>query len=245
MIDYSYIGVGKIYLKDNNNADAGLVHIGNCSKLEFAVDEETKTLVDYTTTGGGTLNEVRRVKGVDLSMTLHNLSPENVSMALYGTTSAVAAGTVATAESVTAIVGALSRLAYPNPTNVVVKDATDTTTYTLNEDYEVSPGGITPLAGGDIETDDVLHVTYSYGAFDLVQALAGAAGEYLLFFEGLNEARSGKPVLIDVWRARFGAAKNIGFIGQDYAELAVEGKVLKDNTKSGGVSTYFRVAFVE
>jgi hypothetical protein len=32
-------------------------------------------------------------------------------------------------------------------------------------------------------------------------ALSGAAGEYALVFEPLNEAGSGKPVIVNVWRA--------------------------------------------
>gem|GEM_PF-6059019 len=32
-------------------------------------------------------------------------------------------------------------------------------------------------------------------------ALSGAAGEYALVFEPLNEAGSGKPVMVNVWRA--------------------------------------------
>lgn len=243
MIDYSYIGSGKIYLRDLNGT-GGLMHIGNCSKLDFVPDEETKTLVDYTSPGGGALNEVRRIKGVGLSMTLHNLSPENVAMALYGKVSAVQAGEVLAEEAV-ARKGALIRLSKPNPSSVVVKDESGENTYEEVTDYEVSPGGIFIPAASTIVEGSTIKITYDYGAFDLVQAFDSAAGEYEMFFEGLNEARSGKPVLVDVWRSRFGAASNVGFIGQDFAELSVEGKVLKDTAKAGSISQYFQVTFVQ
>jgi hypothetical protein len=187
---------------------------------------------------------VRRITGVTLAMTLHDLSPENLAMALYGTTEAVAAGSV-TDETVTAQVGALVRLAHTGISNVVVQDETDTTTYTAGTDYEVRPGGIFILSTGAITDGETLHVAYDYGAQDVVQALDGAQGTYELVFEGLNEARSGKPVIVDVWRARFGAAGTISFIGDDYAGLEISGKALKDTSKPSGTSQYFRVTLVE
>lgn len=243
MADYSYIGVGKVYLREVG-ASAGLTEIGNCTALNFAVQEETKELRDYTSTGGGVLNEVRRITGVEISLTMAEYSPDNLARALYGTTAAEVAGSV-TAEVVTAYKGALARLAYPNPTSVVVKDETDTTTYVAGTDYEVRPGGIFVLSGGSITDGETLHVDYSYGALDVIQALASSAKEWELVFEGLNEARSGKPVIVDVWRCRFGAAANLAFIGDDFAALELTGKVLKDSSKTAGISQFFRVQMVQ
>lgn len=243
MSDYSYLGSGKVYLA-NNSLTTGLLEIGNCSKLEFATDEEIKELQDYQSPGGGVINEVRRTKGVNLAMTLHQMDPANLAMALYGTSTPTVAGTV-TDEVITARKGALCRLAKPNPTSVVVTDNAGTTTYVAGTDYEVRPGGIFVFTGGAITAAESLKVDYSYGGFDVVQALLNAPGEYLLFFEGLNEARTGKPVLIDAWRVKFGAAKALSLIGDDYAELSVEGKVLKDTTKTGGTSQYFRAQMVQ
>ncbi len=242
-MDYSYIGSGKVYMRDRN-ATGGLIEIGNVSKLEVGTDEETKELKDFRSPGGGVLNEVRRISGVTLSMTLHDLSPENLARALYGTTSAVTAGSV-TDEAVTAKKGALVRLAHVNPTSVTVKNDSGSETYVAGTDYEVRPAGIFILEDGDIANNSTIKVSYSYGAQDVVQALAGATGEYEHVFEGLNEARSGKPVIVDIWRARFGAAKSIGFIGDDYAGLEVEGKALKDTEKPSGISQYFRVTIVQ
>jgi len=242
-MDYSYIGSGKIYLKEVG-ASAGLVEIGNCSALNFAVQEEVKEQRDYTSPGGGVLNEVRRITGVEVSISLAELSPDNLAKALYGTTTAVVAGS-AVAEAVTAYAGALSRLAHATPTSVVVQDVTDTTTYVADTDYEVRPGGIFVLVGGAITDGDVLHVDYDYGAEDVVQALASSAKEYLVCFEGLNEARSGKAMLIDAWRVKFGAASDLALIGDEFATLELTGKVLKDSTKLGGISQFFKATAVQ
>ena len=86
--DYSYLGSGKISLREIG-ANTGFLEVGNCSALGFAVTEDTKTLADYTQPGGGTYNEVKRVTAVEASMTIHDLSPTNLSRALYGGTSVV------------------------------------------------------------------------------------------------------------------------------------------------------------
>lgn len=243
MQDYSYIGVGKVYMRDRNQSGTGLVEIGNVSALEFGIDEEVKELVDYRTPGGGTLNEVRRIKGVKVSMTLAQIDPVNLARALYGTTSSVAQGSVTNEEHV-AYQGALVPLYRVNPSNVVVKNATNTTTYQEGTDYEVRPAGIYIIPGGAIENGSTIHVSYSYVAQDVVQALAGAQSEYELLFEGLNEARSGKPCIVHAWRARFGATKSLSLIGEDYARLEMEGKLLADDTKGAGISRYFTVKYV-
>jgi hypothetical protein len=243
MVDYSYIGSGKIYLS-NLALTTGLLEVGNCSKLSFTTDEEIKELQDYQSPGGGVINEVRRIKGCGISMEVHQLDAANLARALYGTTSAVSGSTV-TGEEVVARDDALIRLAKPNPTSVTVKGDGGTPTYVAGTDYEVRPGGLYILSAGSIAPASTIEVDYTYGGYNLVQALAAAAGEYLLFFEGLNEARSGKPVLIDAWRVRFGAAKEVSLIGDDYAVLSVEGKVLKDTTKVGGISQYFTATLMQ
>ncbi len=91
MSDYSYIGSGKVYLRAVGSA-APLRFVGNVSALSFSVTEDVKELKDYTKPGGGTYNEVRRVQSVEASMTLHDLSPDNLAMALFGNSAALAAG---------------------------------------------------------------------------------------------------------------------------------------------------------
>lgn len=86
--DYSYIGSGRVYLRDLSTGS--LVEVGNVSALNFAVSEDVKTLKDFTTPGGGTYNEVRRIESVEMSLTMHDLSPENLARAVYGVSSTLA-----------------------------------------------------------------------------------------------------------------------------------------------------------
>lgn len=242
MADQSYIGSGKCYLREVGSATP-LAEIGNVSELGLKIDEETKELRNYQTPGGGVLNEVRRVKSVEVTINLRELKPTNLAMALYGDTSAVASGSVLD-EVVTAYKGGLCRLAHANPTAVVVTNSAGTTTYVASTDYEVRPGGIYILAAGAITDAQALKVDYSYAAQDVIQALTQSGKTYELMFEGLNEAQSGKPFLVDVWRFRPGAAQDISLIGDDFMALKLTGKALADNSKATGTSQYFRATAV-
>jgi hypothetical protein len=248
MSDYSYIGTGKIYMREAGKA-VGLTEVGNASKLNFSVEEDVIQERDYTSPGGGVKNEVRRVKNVVTAMTLHELKPANIAIMLYGTADENAAGTVAD-EKISAYPGALTRLAHANPSSVVVKDdnagAAGSTTYDAGDDYEVRPGGIFIPVGSAIQDADLIHVAYSYGAEDVIEALTSAAKEYELFFEGLNEAQSGRPFLVDVYRVRFGATKSFDLIGDNFAGYELTGAVLKDSTKTGvGISPFFKATSVQ
>lgn len=237
--DYTYIGVGKVYFREKGAAKP-LIEMGNVTKLNLGVEEDVIEQKDYTSGGGGTLNEVRRVKGVNASMTLTELRPENVALLLFGTASAANAGSV-TAEAVVAYVGGLSRLAHVNPTSVVVKNEAGSTTYDLGDDYEVRTAGIFIPAGSAIQGGDTIKVDYSYGAEDVIQALTQSAKDYEMAFDGVNEAQSGKPFVVDLHRVKFGAAKSLDLIGDNFGSFEITGKVLKDANISGaGVSQFFK-----
>lgn len=245
MADYSYLGSGKVYLREVGAA-AGRIEVGNCSALAFAVAEETKEKKDYTQPGGGTYNEVRRISSVEMQLTMDELSPQNLARALYGSTAAVTSAAV-TDESHTAYKGAFIKLnnvpaSTPAP---VVTGPGGTPTYVAGTDYEVRPGGIFILASGAITDGATILVDYTKAAADVVEALVNSGKEYELVFAGLNEARSGKAVIVTAHRVKIGAAQNIGLIGDEYAQIEVSGKLLKDTTKTGGVSQYFKVELVQ
>lgn len=111
-------------------------------------------------------------------------------------------------------------------------------------DYEVRPEGIMILEGG-IPSGCPVQVSYTHGAYDVVEALTAGSRIFSLSFGGLNEANNASPVILDIYRMQVSAAANLSFIGDDFAALEVKGKVLLDPTKSGtGISRYFRVQMV-
>jgi hypothetical protein len=246
MTDYSYIGVGKVHLRVAGSA-APLRFVGNVASLAFRVTEDVKELRDYTQPGGGTYNEVRRVQSVESSIRMHDLSPENIALALFGDVSAIAAEAVSN-EPHTAYQGGLVKTLFPINTTVdpVVNLAgSPSTLFVEGDDYEVSEAGITIVEGGDIVDGSAIVIDYTKAAGNAVEVLLNSSQEYEMVFAGLNEARSGKAVSVHAYRVKIGAAQEIALIGDEYAAVEVAGKVLKDTTKNGtSVSQYFKVQVV-
>ncbi len=237
---YPYVGSGKIYTRIASAA-AGLMELGNASKIGLKVKEDKKPLKDYTKTGGGTYASVTRVDTVTLEIKAHDLNKTNIARAVFGTESVVT-GAAVVDEVVMAYKGGLCVLAHPSATGVVLTNSAGTTTHAEGVDYEVRPGGVFILAAGAIADGASLKVDYSFATYFKVEALTSSAKIIELFFEGLNEANSGKPVLVDVYRAQLSPAKALELLGDNFADIDIEAEVLKDTSKTGaGISQYFKV----
>lgn len=244
MKDYSYIGTGNIYLREYGTNGPALP-VGNASALTLTPQEDSRSLPDYTTPGGGTMNEVTRLTGVNISYTFHNFSPANLARALRGAVADVVAGT-ATDEAHFAHPGGFTKFARIPTGEIEVTDASGTTTYEADVDYEVRPGGILVLEGGAIVApagdEENIHVSYEYGAQTRVEALVNPAKQYELIFAGMNEARSGAVTVIDCYKVSHGTLQEFAAIGDEYGAGTVNGSLLKDATRTGqGVSQYFRI----
>lgn len=98
MANYAYMGKGIVTLELEGGA-GGPVDIGNVSKLSFAINENIIKQKNLRTPGGGTYAQVNQIESVEVSMSLFDLSPENLAMVLFGTATTVS--TVATIEALT------------------------------------------------------------------------------------------------------------------------------------------------
>lgn len=239
MADYSYIGSGRIYLREIGGT-TGLVEVGNCSALSLNVTEDTIELKDYTQSGGGTFNEVKRISAVEASMTLHELNAANLARALYGTATTTATGTVTDESKANVQKGDFVATTFMPSAITTVK--VGASTKVAGTDYEVRGGGIYIIPDGSIANNDTVLITYTKAAADVVNALTSSGKEYEMLFDGLNEARSGKKTRVNAYRVKIGALASLGMIGDDFAAMEVTGKLLKDTAKSGaGVSQYFKI----
>lgn len=97
MANYAYMGKGIVSLTPEAGGPA--VDVGNVSALNFNINENIIKLPNYRTAGGGTYAQVNRIESVEFTATLHDLSPENLAMVLFGTSTVV--GNVATIEALT------------------------------------------------------------------------------------------------------------------------------------------------
>ena len=244
---YTYIGAGQVYL-ENLSASKGLLPIGEVSKLEMSIETDKKTLQSHVQGGGGLADSVARISALNFAMDVNSLSPENLAMAMYGSTSAAASETI-TDESHTAYPGALvSFTAVPDltdPASVVVTGTGGTPTYVLGTDYDLSPAGILIKASGSIAAATPILVDYLSKAHNVLEMLTNSGDSYRLVFEGLNEARSDKPVIAELYRNKFDPTSGLGLISDDFGTLSLTGSVLKDPAKAGaGISKYMNIKMV-
>lgn len=237
--------VGQVYAKVYGSAGLPLP-IGNVLELGIEHGEDVQKQDDMTALGGGIHAEVRRISDAKLTAKLADLNVTNLSRAIFGTASEQVSGTV-TDEPFTATLGGLLRLAHIQPTAVTVKkgaSAGAATAVTMPGNYEVRPEGIfIPLDAAGITDADKLWVSYSYGAYAVIEALTTKSVELQLIFGGLNEADGGKPVVVDIFRASQGITKNLALINKGFGALDIEGSILLDATKTGtGISRYYKVS---
>lgn len=240
------MNAGKLYARLVGSA-AAMQSIGGVEVLELSIEEDTKKQTDYSVGGGGTRAQVKRVNSVTMKATLQDLNPVNLARAVFGETSAEVAATV-TDEPHQAWKGGLIPLAHINPTAVTLTTAGGTpTAIPMAGNYEVRPEGIFIFDNAPGITTDGMNVLvdYAHSGYDVIEALTGAAPILEMRYAGLNEALSGTPSVIDLFRVQMGATKGFGLINDDFATLEVEGEVLADPTKTGaGVSRFFRAQMV-
>ncbi|PTY38552.1 hypothetical protein BGP77_11430 [Saccharospirillum sp. MSK14-1] len=240
----SYLGSGRIYLRERGTADP-LLPVGNCSALNFAFEEDKKTLPDHQNPGGGVADSVARITGATGNLTTNTINSRNLALALRADISKVANVSVVDELHTSAgIGGEFIPFEFPCDKSVplTVKDSADTE-LTVGTDYEVSNGGIIVIAGGGID-DQGVKLSYTSLGSDVVEMLTNSGKEYELHFDGLNEANSGKAVHIVIHRLKFSPASGMDWLGDDFAELPLEFDLLSDTSiVAAGKSKYAKVTF--
>ncbi|MCK9386133.1 MAG: hypothetical protein M0Q15_16100 [Nevskia sp.] len=246
--DASFIGKGEAFLQPYDGLSAA-VSMGNCSEITIGQSQDEKSILDFTNAGGGKANSISRNSGIPINIKAYDRNAHNMALAALGSRSTIAAAAV-TAEPHVAFKGGLVPFDFIPDTTiaVVVKDATDTTTYVDGTDYIVNGAGIYVLSGSAIP-DAVagavnLHVAYTKLASSRVQALTQSAQVYKLFVVGLNEAQSGKAAIVTVHRYKPGGAASIALIGDDYDPLDIPGESLSDSAITEvGASKFWKYDF--
>lgn len=237
----SFAGLADLYLKPYGVAAAARP-VGSVSKCDLSHEEEEKRQQNYGR-DGGVLNSLSRLSKVGIALTLQSISKENLALALRGTISSSALGTV-TDEAHTAYKGALLATKFMNPTEVVVENTGGTITFVDGTDYRVSGAGIVIIESGAITEAQNILISYSHPAIDVIEALTTGAGEYTIYFDGLNEAENNANVSVILHRAKFKLASSVGLISDDYVNLEVEGELLLDASQTGvGKSKFYRWSY--
>jgi hypothetical protein len=234
----AYLGTGKLYLEDLDSPK-GLIYIGNCNSFSYEGQAQEIEEQDYSTPGGGLDASVMRIQALNITYNARHFKAANIARAVFGVSADEAAGTV-TGEVHTVYPGALVDLVHPGATSVVITPSAGGAALVLDTDYiinaagypEILEGGAVTAAGLEVEVD------YSYAAHATIQALVASGKRFRLKFLGLNEVRSGKPMVIEVYRVNHSPA-SMSFIGDEFQGMEFTAKAEKDATKQGtGLSQY-------
>lgn len=196
----TFIGKGKWRARDYDTAGP-LMLMGNISEATFTHEQTKIAVPDYTEAGGGDYDAIRPINSVGLAITQWDiLVPENLVRLTRGTSSAATSLTPIVDESHTAYQGGLVVLdRIPNRDEAMTVTGVGSPAYAEGEDYTRTAAGleiITTADGGSIVDASTIEVSYTPLASDTVEALTTVGKKFELFFEGLNEADSGRPVFI-------------------------------------------------
>lgn len=237
--DFSHLGTGELWIR-RRGQNVPMRPIGNANELSFAIEQNTITQPEFRSPGGGARNELRRITNVTASITVFDLSPENIAIAIYGDSTAIpATDTSKREEEVTAYKGGLVPLELTNPTGVTVEPAAGGTAYTPGDDYIIQAGGLFIPEDSDIANGAVIKVSYHHGDHHMIEALTNSGYEFEASFRGYNEARS-KHFALDMWRLRFPPTQSLSWVGEQFATLQLSPSLLSDTSRPAGKSQFFR-----
>ena len=202
------------------------------TKFEIKPNSELKEMSSRgRSTYGQVIESVPLPKPADLSVTFAEVNKESIAMALFGTASVVNQGSGSiTDEVVTAALGKWVQLAHGNVATAgfVVTNSAATVTYVLGTDYEVNYriGMIRAIPGGAIADAASLKVDYAYNAISGTAIAGGTQTQVRAQFklDGVNFANQ-LPVIVDVWEAVLTPDSAFDFLQNDFAEIALKGRL--------------------
>lgn len=247
--DNVMLGRGKVYFDRLNDSGVGVGErfLGNCTTFEISTSDELREKYSSAEQSAPLLKRVNVRRTQEINITLDEFTKENLALALMGDNSALAqgSGSVSTAEVFTVQTGMWYKLEFRNVDTgtVVVKDATETTTYDITDDYLVDlvTGRIYIVPTGDISDDDVIHVTaYDYSADTTVTVRSGVDNLIEGLVRFIGDPAAGPVFEVEVWKVSMTPEGALGFIGDDFAEFTLKGSVLA-MAEAHPNEPYFRV----
>lgn len=239
---YYYSGQGRLGIGTRNpdGTFADVVFVGNVTSLT----------IDIATTKFEHKESMSGQRGIDLTIVqeknatftfnAESLKLDLLALGLYGASSAVSTGTVAS-ELHEIKIGTAIPLRHPNVSAVVVEEGgtplVEGTDYAVDEGF----GTVYPLATGAGVDGDTWDIAYTYGAYDQIDAFTQATPpERYLRFEGLNTV-DGSLRLIEVPRSAFDPLTGLEFINEELGAGEFAGTILPDLTiTDASKSQYFR-----
>ncbi len=249
----SFKGGGEIFIRPLVTGDGHkpFVSFGNADDFTFAISEDKKTQVDYTSEGGGAAAISSAISAV--TGTINGLSYQADSLAIglrgFVKTTLATGSTIEThtlSESgfimLTSIVNVVSSISVKNTAN-----ATETA-LTEGTDFVIEGNAIdiqdSAFAGYTVDANDPLQikVTLSTHREHTINAMSRTGLSYELFFNGFNEADSDNAVTVRCHKIQFSPTQALALINDDYGSNGVTFEVLtKDDETIISDSSYFEM----
>lgn len=255
---YSGQGVLLAALRDLDGNPLGFRHLGNVTDLKVSVSTATQEHKE-SQSGQRAVDLILTTETkCGLSLSMEDFSSDNLSLALRGVDTLIAADTAATSTK-KFYPGAITALEHVKVSGVSIATVGGTpvtltpyTTATANWDYKVNleAGSIqinpNPAKYGNLTTTLMTNsglsctVTYDHASQVKVDALTTGPTELYLRFEGLNTADNNAPVVVEVFRFQTNPLKELALLSDSVQNFVLDGTALSDPTKDEG-SRFFRV----
>ena len=253
-----FLGAGNI-LYNRVDPETGLYAgwVGPLYANKFAL-KSNATLKELKSKGrddyGQILESVPLADPAEISMTLREANKENITLMFMGEQSVINQGAgTATAEAITLTTRGGAQLAFQNisATGITLTSSPAGTTYVKDTDYTVNYrlGIVQPIAGSDL-ADDItadadgrlpVLITYTYVAIAGTR-VRGATQPQLrawIKFDGKNIA-DGRPVIAEVYEAVLTPSGEFDFLGDDWNELPLTGRMKTPVGKAEPFTVDFR-----
>ena len=244
-MDRYFSGQGKILVAVRDGASVGgFDEVGDVSSLVIRAGN----ILNQKAVSGGQTPDFGWTPGdvPMFEMNVDNFSPDNLARSLYGLKTEVVADSIED-EVVVAVSGKSVPLAHVNLSSFTsLRNSDLSTTYVLDTDYEIDlPGGMLYFPDGSAITNaQSLRASYDTGTYHKISAGVIAPPYLWLRFNGLNTAEDNKPVIIDIYKARYSPVDIVSLIQDaDFSTLLVGGRIFYDDTQPDNTTDgrWFRI----
>lgn len=231
-----YYGQGRISIakRGNDGKPGSFRFIGDVSAFSVQLEIEK---VEHKESYSGQKALVRSFpigKTATINMTMHQIDPDNLALALYGSSKTVEGGTV-TGEALPdgLVPGDEVSLANPGVSDVIIKDSTGSPVTVDEADYTVDQqfGRITIVDAGSYTQPFV--VDYAYSGRKSVGMFTTGQPDLFLKYEGYNLAEGNAPTIVNLYKVAPDPLQELAVItdGNDVAGMQISGGILLDSSR--------------
>lgn len=237
-------GVGIVHAQRRSVSNAPMRDLGDVEVLKFAHRNNQQVWKQHRRPGGGNLSTLDTPDGVSLDVQMQEWTDENMAMTLQGKVIELPVETV-TGEVILLQPGSLCVTEFPGPTNIVLTKTDDSSDIPASA-VTVSPAGVRVPDGSTVITAPTpATIAYTSTAARRIEPLVEAGEEYRLLFDGLNEAESNRPCIVEVRRWKAPPAEELALIdAENPGKLLAKGEVLADPDVPAGESPFYRITWL-